>query len=91
MNSLKMRQLIDDQLAGINYKSIVKSNKMSVEIKSTDDQDQILVNGKTVRKDMDGVWRETAELTTTERRYFAEYLSILTKTNWRGHTATYTP
>jgi hypothetical protein len=90
MNSIKMRQLINDQLAGINYKSIKNPKQMSVEIQSTDDQDQILVNGKTVRKDMDGVWRETAELTTTERRFFAEYLSMLTKTNWRGHTATYT-
>jgi hypothetical protein len=90
MNSLKMRQLIDDQLAGINYKSIEKQQQMSVHIQPTDDDNEFLVNGKTVRRDMDGIWKETAELTPTELRYFAEYMNLINYQELGGITATYT-
>jgi hypothetical protein len=63
---------------------------MSVEIKPTDNDNEFTVNGKIVRKDMDGQWQETAELTPTELRYLAEYLNMLANTNSRGLTATYT-
>jgi len=90
MNSVKMRQLIDDQLASINYKSLEKQKHMSVHIKPTDDDNEFLVNDKIVRRDMDGIWKETAELTPTELRYFAEYMNLINYQELGGITATYT-
>ena len=90
MTSFKMRQLIDDQLASINYKSIEKQKQMSVHIQPTDDDNEFLVNGKPVRRDMDGTWKETAELTPTELRYFAEYMNLINHQELGGITATYT-
>jgi len=92
MNSFKMRQLINDQLAGINYKSIVKSNKMAVKIKCTQIEDNIiLVNGKEVRKDMDGIWITKERFSMIEAKFFGEFRETLKRCKSAQYlTATYT-
>jgi hypothetical protein len=62
---------------------------MIVIIKPTEDENQFQVNGKAVRRDMDGAWKETDELTQAERRFFAEYLSTNKLMSEREITATY--
>ncbi len=91
MNSLKMRQLIDDQLAGINYKSIEKPNKMAVEINCTQIEDNIiLVNGKEVRKDMDGTWIAKDRFSMIEAKFFGEFRETLKRCRSAQYlTATY--
>jgi len=92
MNSFKMRQLINDQLAGINYKSIVKSNKMAVEIYCTQiDDNIILVNGKEVIMDLDGVWIAEERLSMIEAKFFGEFRETLKRCKSAQYlTATYT-
>ena len=63
---------------------------MIVEIKPTDNDNEFKVNGKTVRKDMEGVWQETADLTPSECRFFSEYLNTISHHLLSSLTATYT-
>jgi len=78
MKSFKMQQLINDQIAGINYKSIVKSKKMAVVIKYTHtDDDVIHVNGKEVRKDVDGTWITKEPMSLIECEFFDAFIQTL--------------
>lgn len=49
---------------------------MSVEIIQVEPGKLLSVNGKIVRKDMDGNWIAQQELKTTEERFLKEYLAM---------------
>jgi len=85
----KFQQLINDQKASINQ----RPNKMTVHITpeiSATSNDIFKVNNKTVSIDMDGDWIcKGLELTDTEKRFFIEYLEMLSKTSAKIVTVTY--
>ncbi len=86
--SARLRQLINDQTASINYQKLIKSMAVQVEITAVD-QELIHVNGKELRKDMNGNWIAKEELTSMELRFFREFLGSLMRVSTPIQKATY--
>ena len=75
------QEMIDAQKASIRK---YRSYTPAVEVVAITPQEEYKVNGKTVRKDMDGTWVSDFQLTNTERKFFAEYLEMITSTKVKG-------
>ncbi len=74
----ELQRMINDQKASINQ----IPNKMAVEIKCTQIEDQIvLVNGKAVVKDMEGAWKSEDQLSMIEAKFFREFIETLERCN----------
>jgi hypothetical protein len=69
---MNFSQMIDGQIASIKQNPKTPF-KMSVEIIQVTDR-QLTVNGKTIIKDMDDMWKHLQELTNTEVKFLGEYL-----------------
>ena len=80
----KFQQLINDQKASINQ----VPKKRPLEISGIED-DLIRVNDKEVRKDMNGHWIASEELTRLEYLFFREYLGIRSRVPAKDLKATY--